>query len=49
MNDWYSFLFGGFLGDGISENIREAYAFIAKVRILEDFRSQYVLMYYIEL
>lgn len=29
-NNWYSFFIGGYLGDGISENIREAYAFIAK-------------------
>jgi len=27
-NNWYSFFIGGYLGDGISENIREAYAFI---------------------
>ena len=26
--NWYSWLVGGYLGEGISENIREAYAFI---------------------
>lgn len=30
-NDWYSFFIGGYLGDGIAENIREAYAFLCNV------------------
>ena len=33
-NDWYSFYMGGYLGDGISENIREGYAFICNVSTL---------------
>ena len=32
-NDWYSYFVGGYLGDGIAENIREAYAFLSNVRI----------------
>ncbi|KAI6830493.1 hypothetical protein KC340_g8027 [Hortaea werneckii] len=27
-DNWYSFFIGGFLGEGISENIREAYSFL---------------------
>ena len=33
-NNWYSFYIGGYLGEGISENIREAYAFICSVSFL---------------
>jgi uncharacterized protein (DUF2235 family) len=29
--NWYSFFIGGFLGEGISENIREAYGFLCSV------------------
>jgi uncharacterized protein (DUF2235 family) len=31
-NNWYSYFLGGYLGEGISENIRESYAFICDVR-----------------
>jgi uncharacterized protein (DUF2235 family) len=30
-DSFWSYLFGGFLGEGISENIREAYAFLCNV------------------
>lgn len=30
-NNWYSYYIGGFLGEGISENIREGYAFLCNV------------------
>ena len=30
-NNFYSYLAGGFLGEGISENVREAYAFLCVV------------------
>jgi uncharacterized protein (DUF2235 family) len=30
-NNWYSFFLGGYLGEGISENIREAYGFLCNV------------------
>jgi uncharacterized protein (DUF2235 family) len=30
-NNWYSYFAGGYLGDGISDNIREAYAFLCNV------------------
>jgi uncharacterized protein (DUF2235 family) len=33
-DSFWSYLFGGFLGEGISENIREAYAFLCNVRSL---------------
>lgn len=32
-NSMWSYLFGGYLGAGIDENIREAYAFICNVSI----------------
>ena len=30
-NNWYSFFIGGYLGEGISENVREAYGFLCSV------------------
>lgn len=35
-DNWYSFFIGGFLGEGISENIREAYSFLCTVRYREE-------------
>ena len=32
-NNWYSFFIGGYLGEGISENVREAYGFLCSVHI----------------
>ena len=33
LNNWYSYFVGGYLGSGISENIREAYAFVCSVNL----------------
>lgn len=30
-NNWYSYYLGGYLGEGIGENIREAYVFLCNV------------------
>lgn len=30
-NNWYSFFLGGYLGDGLVEHVREAYAFLCNV------------------